>query len=346
MIKPTKKSEQVAEIILERMRYGEYHNGVLPSLRNLASELGINYLTVRQGLHLLCDRGILGTTRNRKFSILTPPPKSDRLRVALLEGAGSGSRMLRYLSMLLLPRGASLRRYVFSYFNDELLTTVPDMNYDLVFYHIEPEPLPPMVLSKFIACREKMISISFDYSKYGIRSIVEPSVVDSVTILFKLLEERGHNRYDILTPTEAGCIVDQRVDAFRAAAEKAGRICNMHSYKMPPFLFNANVAREAAIAVFSDRHRPDGVFVPAMAHAVGVMRGLFDIGCLAGRDYSLVSCGDIEMAQNSIPSITATTSEDFTGVIGEIIDGKDKEKLVYPLNDPELFIGESLRETN
>ncbi len=337
----TKKSEQIAEIILERLQNDDYHGGVLPSLRDLALELGVNYLTVRQGLHLLCAQGVLEASEKRKFSVVAPPSPKNGLKVALLEGADGSSRFIRFFSSYFQPLGGVVRRFIYSYYNDELLTTVPDMNFDLIFFNVEPENLPPVVLAKFIACKDKLVSISFDYSRYGIRSILEPSVEESVRILFDLLEKNGHRKYDILCRQEMTDVIKRRVEAFQAAAGQADKKCNIHTFSEPSFLFDANEARKTAVSVFT-KTKPKAVFVPNMPDAVGVMRGLFDIGYLAGRDYSLVSCGEIEVARNCIPSITTTTSEDFTGVIHEILSS-DKDKLKFLLNPPQLFIGESLR---
>lgn len=339
----SKKREQVAAMISERIKHGCYHTGVLPGLRKLAEELGVNYLTVRQGLHLLMEQGVIESNRNRNFSIPTGAvPK--KLQVALLEGAGGDSTYIRNLQQAVEHHSGAVRRFIFSYPDDELLTKVPDMNFDLIFFHLDTSDISPVVLAKFIAQRDKMVSISFDYTEYGIRSILEPAVEGAVTMLFELLERCRHRRYDILVPIQSGEIIERRVNAFRQAAEAAGKECNIHRYLMPPYMFDISLARNAARDVFSAALPPDAVFVPTIAPALGVMRGLYDLGWRAGKDYSLVSSGNQDTASNAIPAITITTSENLFDVFQEVLDTpRTSDKLKFYLNDPELIIGESVR---
>ena len=338
-----RKREQVAAMINERIKHGCYHTGVLPSLRKLADELGVNYLTVRQGLLLLREQGVIESNRNRNFSIQTHafPVK---LQVALLEGAGGDSTYIRNLQQAVEQHSGTVRRFVFSYPDDELLTQVPDMNFDLIFFHLDTVDISPVVLAKFIAHHRKMVSISFDYTQYGIRSILEPAVEGAITMLFELLEQRNHQRYDILVPIQSGEIVERRVNAFRQAAMAAGKVCNTHRYLMPPYMFDINLARNAARSVFSPALPPDAVFVPTIYPALGVMRGLYDLGWRAGEDYSLVSSGDRDMASNAIPAITITTSENLLEVFNEVLSTPlDSDVLKFYLNAPELIVGESVK---
>ena len=339
----TKKREQVAAMINERIKHGCYHTGVLPSLRKLADELGVNYLTVRQGLHLLRKQGVIESHRKRNFSIQTHA-FPEKLQVALLEGAGGESNYIRNLQLAVEQRSGTVRRFVFSYPDDELLTQVPDMNFDLIFFHLDTVDISPVVLTKFIAHRRKMVSVSFDYTKYGIRSILEPEVEGAVTMLFELLERHRHQRYDILVPIQSGEIIERRVNAFRLAAEAAGKVCNVHRYLMPPYMFDISLARNAARSVFSPALPPDAVFVPTIAPALGVMRGLYDQGWRAGVDYSLVSTGNQDTASNAIPAITITTSENLYEVFNEVLNTPpESEKLEFYLNGPDLIVGESVR---
>jgi GntR family transcriptional regulator len=66
---------QVANAIADRIRAGEIAHK-LPAERDLAREMGVAYQTVRHGIRLLRDRGIV-ITRHGRGNFVTPAPQLD-----------------------------------------------------------------------------------------------------------------------------------------------------------------------------------------------------------------------------------------------------------------------------
>jgi DNA-binding FadR family transcriptional regulator len=83
---------QVANAIAARIQAGEII-GKLPAERNLAREMGVSYQTVRHGIGLLRDRGMVVTRRQVPFRARLRPWRADPLR-----------RRLRLYALLPLPR--------------------------------------------------------------------------------------------------------------------------------------------------------------------------------------------------------------------------------------------------
>lgn len=66
---------QVAEAIAARIQAGQI-TGQLPAERDLASQLGVAYQTVRHGIALLRERGVI-ITRHGRGSFVTPSAHPD-----------------------------------------------------------------------------------------------------------------------------------------------------------------------------------------------------------------------------------------------------------------------------
>lgn len=66
---------QVANAIAARIQAGKITRK-LPAERDLARELGVSYQTVRHGIGLLRDRGMV-ITRHGRGNFVTPPAQPD-----------------------------------------------------------------------------------------------------------------------------------------------------------------------------------------------------------------------------------------------------------------------------
>lgn len=62
---------QIANAIQGRIQAGEFTH-LLPAERDLASHYGVSYQTLRHGIHILRERGIV-TTRQGHGTRITPP---------------------------------------------------------------------------------------------------------------------------------------------------------------------------------------------------------------------------------------------------------------------------------
>ena len=65
--------------------------GQLPTVRQLAAELRVNFNTVARAYRILDEAGVISTQQGRGTYVLNPPPpeQAERLRQAALEGLTS-----------------------------------------------------------------------------------------------------------------------------------------------------------------------------------------------------------------------------------------------------------------
>ncbi|WP_063774198.1 GntR family transcriptional regulator [Streptacidiphilus rugosus] len=71
---PKLPSEQVADQIRQKINASGYPDGRLPSTRQLAADFGIATQTVRNGLRILVDEGLVFSAGNRGYFITNAVP--------------------------------------------------------------------------------------------------------------------------------------------------------------------------------------------------------------------------------------------------------------------------------
>ena len=83
------KSNQIAELLSERIRNADYSVTRLPGARKLATELGVSYLTALHALNQLYDQGVIRRQSNGRFAVAQPSREEKRLNIAFLTGHDS-----------------------------------------------------------------------------------------------------------------------------------------------------------------------------------------------------------------------------------------------------------------
>jgi len=344
-----RKYVQIAEIIKSRIAHGDYQDSSLSSLRSLSDELGVNYLTVRQALHSLCDDGILKARNNKRFEIVKrkrPEPAGGEFAVIFPMGALNVG-MIETLEKSIARTGGRLRKYSYSYYEDETIPAALSGDFELVFFFIDPLKLPKLIIDKFREMKDKVASMVFDYRSLGIRLLSEADVEASVNALASELLRRGHKRLDILGVAHENEVIMRRLKAAEAAADRLGMVRTSLRRNVPDFSHEFETAAELASELYGGGVAPDAIFVPTVPAAMAVVRTLKDLGKMAGEDYSLVSCEDILLAKNCVPSIAVSYTEGLEPCIERLLEAhkrKDFGKLEFLPPAPKVFHGESLKK--
>ncbi len=345
----TKKYLQIAEIIQRRIDEGEYHDGTLDGLRTLGTEFGVSYLTVRQSLHHLCRKGILKASNNKRFKIMEtrmPSPEGGKYAILLPMGAlnvGFPDAISKAVNGI----GGTLKRYFYSYYEDEIISSTIDGDFDLIFFMIDLSKTSEILIDKIVENKDRMVSLTFDYTEKNIRFLAEADIGASIKLLLDLLSENGHDRLDIMGVAHDNKIISDRIQSAEKFAKELGFKHTCLRKTVPEFSYEFDIASELALQLYGGGIVPDAIFVPTVYASMAVMRALKDKGLLAGKDYSLVSCEDLMFAKYCIPSITISYTPDTTSLVKALINHhkkKDFSKLKFQPSSPLLFKGETVVE--
>ena len=340
-----KKYEQVAEIIRQRISAGSYKNGSLPGLRVLASELGVNYLTVRQGLHTLCEKKVLRVSGNRNFEIVDPKHPVRQRTISMLMPIGSAENaFVRAIQVVAEEQDITLRRQTFSDYHDEIISNVIDSDSDLIFFFIDPQHLSPLFLEKIEQNRDKLVSLTFDYTKRGVTTLDEASPAKSSRVLIDHVVSLGHKKLDIFAVTHDNEVFARRAQSLKVLAEEQSLEYMFHKDLVPEFSQEYELSAKKARDIYTNGPLPDAICALTVPSAIGLQRGLKDIGITTGEDCTLVSFEDLVLAKYSIPSITVAHTRDSLGAVREVVssffDPNQSLRQRY-VAEARLFTGES-----
>jgi len=221
-----------------------------------------------------------------------------------------------------------------------------DSESDLLFFFIDPQYLSPLVLEKMEQNRDRLISLAFDYTKYGISMLDEATPAKSSRLLVDHILSLNHKRLDILAITHDNEIFTRRAKCLEILSEDAGLKHRFYSSVVPEFSQEYEAAADTARKLYKDGDPPDAICALTVPSAIGIQRGLKDIGITTGEDCTLVSFEDLVLATYAIPSITVAHTRDFLGATREVVrthfEANESLREHY-LADAKLFLGESSR---
>jgi DNA-binding LacI/PurR family transcriptional regulator len=327
---PVAKSEffpsyrKVAKTIRNRILHGDYALKPIPSERHLALELGVNYMTVRRGLQILEEEGLLfrdangrkkvkpveqGTKKHLNFAFVSPALASHAFEVwrTSIEKAAEA-------------RGCRLRPVLFVHWDDPILKDVLE-GFDGIFLVPVPEPVTEGVLARLRSGLHRVVVVDQDFSRYGIPSLrLFPPVF--VQRMLDHLAERGHSCIGCFNTQPGDQEVFERIGQWRlwmAAHGYPGRMINEsippqgdpaeHAYDVMTSLLSATLPLEETAWYFTT--------APA---AIGAMRAMQDRGIQPGRDVAICVSNGEGLASMLNPPITALEPVDPIALVSIAVD--------------------------
>ena len=207
------KYQEICDILVTRIRQGEYADSQLPNLRQLAEDMGVSYLTARQAVNQLKTQGILASDASGRRT-LVKAELGSRPRVALITPFWHISEWHLTIRKVVLELGGQLKVFACTTSTDTTIDDALNGSFDLIFIQL-PETPPPRLLERMSKCSDKIVTLFQDYTAYGIRSL-EGAQISSVNVMMQTLLDRGHRRIMYLRETgKARFLVEQMDLAVR-----------------------------------------------------------------------------------------------------------------------------------
>ena len=341
---------KVAQTIRNRVLHGDYALKPIPSERHLAGELGVNYMTVRRGLQMLEEEGLLfrdpngrkrvkplkqGVKKYLNYAFIMPTLTSHAIELwrSAMEKAAAAT-------------GAKVRPILLMRWEDPILLDVLE-GFDGIFLIPVPEPIPEAIAARLRDAQHKVVVVEQDYSRFGLPSLrIFPPVF--VQRLLDHLAARGHSRIGCFNTQKTDTEVAERIGQWRlwmSAHGYTGRLINesVESHGDPMLH-----AYEVMAKMLSGSSRPEETawcFTTAPA-AIGAMCAMIDRGLQPGRDVAVCAANGEGWAMMSNPPLTALEAVDPVPFVSCCMDWMRSGEhwqgplLMEPAHVP-LFIRES-----
>ncbi len=342
------KYEKIAEMLKRRILNDDYVINRLPGARKLAKETGVSYMTARQALQKLETDKVIVLHENGRFVVNRRSlGHSRKLKIAYLAHQKQSVYNVweQAVRMAARKRNMNFRCVYYSHNEDPLITEVLSGDFDLVF--INHDTLlnnHDFVHKLVIKNRNKLVTMFHDLTASGVRCLDGPEPV-SVSKLIDYLYESGHRRFASYYCKNLTQSLSEKIFYWERYLQKY----QLHSQrfefspKYPNEYLIVPALREASM-LFAGEEIPTAIFCPSLELAMGVLRYCHDNGIVPGRDVSVCSFGQPEMAATFIPSITIIDRPNPLPQVEAIIDdfiAGNNSRLIYRPDDGKLIIGES-----
>lgn len=337
------KYVRLAQQLAERIRIGEWNDGRLPTVREIAVEYRVSSFTASRALHLLQEKGLV-VTKERSGCFIAPAQPSETecwaviLRAtpgptekAALAGFRAGLDRLSgdqhvFVSLLLGDAGLSPL--------DAVRAILEAGARKVVFLPSEQNEAAARVDEEFLTeCSAAGLSVVL--IDRNLRGTDRPLAADLVSadhvhggvVCTRHLIDVGRKR--IACVVEVPCNRYRDREAGYLSALQAAREAGVGEFPTMVFRLPEGMTEEASPAWLADRlaeHKADGVLCGRDDTAVGLIAELLRRGCNVPADVAVVGCDDlplgdglpIELTSYEIPS--AEIVRRAVGLLRERVD--------------------------
>ncbi len=302
------KYHEVADRLAARIQNGDYNLTVLPSERELASQIGASYATARRAVQHLVEQGLLRRLPNGRATPVDAAAKP--LQVALLTPAWESATYTRWrlaLAQVGKSRQISVRRVLYTHWDDPVIPTTVQ-SFDGIFLIAEPEPHPETLVSSLRQSGRPIVVLESDWSLSGIRSAV--TVPDfSAHRLLEHLAMLGHRQIDYFNvqPNYTRFLQPWRI--WLAAQNLSGECIDEPVRPYEDALPAAYAAIQQRIK--KRRFKSKALFCTSEAAALGAIAALIDSGLRPGRDVAVCAAEYGPALALHNPSVTSLAAVDL-----------------------------------
>lgn len=349
------KHVTASQIIENRIANGDYSVDGLPPERELAVEVGVSRVTVRNALSLLHDKALIERGENRRFVLTEKALENAGIaQVALVVPAVVGKsfsldlqRWQAHVVDAVRTANARCRIVQYHHWDDPVIIRTL-RSYEGVFLVTSSEPIPDRIKS-VIKNSAGLVSLSDDLTDLGIPSLVmyPPRCVDT---LLDHLRGLGHVRISCFNVQGHNLATAARLERWRAWIQANSLDGEMFDFPCDTeaniFDFALNVATREIERIGQSS---SAVFCTTLPAALGICRAAADANIRIGQDLSVCVVDAEGLAGHLVPSLTSLkhpeTNQYITSYIQWIARGAPAEEwedsmLVEPRH-LELFDGES-----
>lgn len=347
MARPAKRTPEVLEIILERIKKGDYARKPLPSTRNLASELGVSKFTIHRAYCAAEKKGLLKLSGRRR--LVTGKAQSRPLEVAYIVPAADAPTSFLWFSSLdtvVTKRGGRATLVDYDGVSDSRLIRALRGNFDVIFLNPPRPAITPLLERLLCKSRDRVVTLYQDLPELDIWGI-DNMPVEAVDLLIFHLASKGIREIHLVGSQQLLGRQQQLADRW------AGRLTGVGAVGEKFFPQNGDgdlleAAARQTKNLLSCHSKPASIVFCDLPAAMGGYRVLWEAGLYPGRDVlvTALSC-DPETAFLT-PTLTSIVAPSRTSVLEEALDQillkKNTERRRWAeqtLSRVRLFEGES-----
>jgi len=308
-----------AELMKKRILNGDYALKNLPSVRELARELDISYVTAQRA-YVELER-LAAVVRRPTGRLEINRQQSPHVQVAFLTPTFHSLNLdiwRNAIDMAVSARGGQVRPVLYTHWDDPHLTDVLD-SFDGIFLAPLPSVIPANVLPQ-LQRAGRLVILEENLSHIGIPSLTLLPPVFVQTMLDHL-DTRGHRHIDCFNVQPMNPIIEQRIEQWQlwmSAHHYHGHLINT------PVAVHTSAYAQAyqtiAEGLRAGTLTATALFCTSLPAAVGANRALYEQGIRAGAEIALCSIDGEGVAPYTIPSLTTLDAPDAAPFLHRCLD--------------------------
>lgn len=341
------KHEEVAELLAQRIRHGDYLAMELPTEMTLAAETGVSRMTARKAIQNLIRQGLLTRKGNRRVTC-GGAKSANKLNAVFLSPSWVSSEIQNWrneLEKASAQRALSVRPVDYVHWDDPSLTQALDA-FDAVFLVPMSSKISPMALQRLKEHR-RLVVLGEDFSHHGLLSI-NPFPPGHIAKLLDILKAKGCFKIDCVCAQPLNDTTDARIRQWRMWLKLNACEGELLHGDFKPFSRQAENAY-AMLSAFLPKADPipDAFFSVTMLGAVGTMRACLDCGLEAGRDVHVCAVNGEGLNRFLSPSLSCLEQQDVRPLLSSVLDWMESDAspwdgpLLLQAETPCVFEGES-----
>ncbi len=342
------KFQQIANIIENRIRSGAYAISAMPGERKIAAELGVSHMTARKAVQHLIEQGVLPRRSAGRAAVAESRLRPDaKLSIAFVGSESSiQARWLMALQRVIKPLHGAVRSIYYVGGHDPVIIDALDGKFDGIFLIPSPD-MPEVLLNRFQRDRHRMVTLFEDLTHLGI-PCVDFASPRFIWRLAEHLASLGHRRVDCFNTQPHNRLIQQRISAWKTAAEQHGIETRLRDHAVAPFEEPEIQAHKVSRAFLVE---PDfdatALFCVTAGAVCGLMRAAHELGITIGPDLSVCTCDALEECRLMVPSITTLKNPDREPLVRLGVEwirthgkGWNRPLQIWP-DDVPVWVGES-----
>ena len=321
---------EIAELLQQHYRSGEYPERKYPSLRKIAADMGCSYVTAVRAMRFLQNKEPIEKKQN--FPL-----------VAMISSMWRFSSWHRAIRESVMELGGQLRFVTYSSFIDPVITETLNEKFDLVILDCPVEPESPLfnVVRKH---KDHVVVLFQDLTKYGIRCM-DGCPEETVIVMMKDLARHGIRKIDMIGREIPGTGSIRRKMWERGLKLIRGK-GKYYDYPHENYNEESLECYRYLSDVLDVKKLPEAFFCISPASAQGLYRWLYDHGIVPGKDISVFSFGSEGIAEMMIPPlaivVNAGLKDMVKSVISEYAERRVSSELMFRLPRKAYYMRNSL----
>lgn len=321
MARPAIRTPEVYEMIVERIRRGDYAYSPLPSTRKLGAEFGVSKFTILRALRQMEKLGLVVSQGRWRVAVDKAARRKRVLRFACVVPAvdlASSFHWFLSIDNIAAKHNGSATLIDYRSVSDPRITQTLGGKFDIIFLDPPHGELTPLVKRLVQENRDRIVPLYEDIPDLDLWGI-DNMPVGAVDLLVFHLASLGHRRIHLLGSLPLLGRQKQLLDRWELRMQAVGAT-GSSAFPSEESASLSTCAVALTRKFLASNPNPEAIVFADLPTAIGGYRALWEAGLKPGSDVSIAALTCEPEAALMTPSLTSLDVPSRESVIEEAVE--------------------------